>query len=179
MDSVTKAPQSPFYIFIKGLQDKSAIEILELLGLGACDLVVGMVEDLHDDACIYIYNDKNWIHLMDNWFYSNWHSTSLHDRINVLGQTLEIFTCSVGDTDLSFNFKYYKDGVKRREYIVTSPNDNDEIISLNFGQPLAGEKEGLKQEDQLKRVTYIAKSLGIKFPKTMYDLRCYQLRTKI
>ena len=174
MKIINKLPHSPYFICIKGLNHKNDEELLELLGLHKCK-EIEIPKDFEDENCIYISNDTSWIHIMDNYYYTFWQSDALSVRIEELGEKYEIFTFSVGDSDLSFDFKYFKNGTKIREYIVTSPNYNDEVIEVNNGTPLFGETEGLKKKDQFDRIIYIADSLGIILPEKEEEIRCYKI----
>lgn len=167
-------PHSPYFIFINGLSDKSDVEVLSLLELHTAEKVEHN-ESLMDKECIYISRDANWVHIMDNWFYSHWHSKELRQKIDELGKKQEIFTCSIGDCDLSFDFKYFAEGRKLREYIVQSPNFNNQIIMTDSGVPLPAENIGVKKKDPLDKVMYIARSLGIVLPGRKQEISCYRL----
>jgi hypothetical protein len=173
MQFVKGIPDAPYFIFIKGISELSDEEVLELLNLRGPNLVES--PKYNDwEFCIYISRDQHWTHLMDNWLYSNWYSTELTDRIEELSKRFEIFSCSIGDCDRSFAFKYFKNGEKIREYVVESPNYNDNVLKINFGNPLPGEGEGLKKKNELDRVLFIAKQLGIQLPKSSAEIKCYQ-----
>jgi len=165
---------SPYFIFIKNLTEINDLDILNLLDLK------GYVQE-NDENISSIYNEiylakvKDWIHIMDNFSYDHWLSKKFRENIEELGKYYEIFNCSVGNIDSSFEFSYYKNGKKAREYVVESPHYEDEIVTINFGHPLEGEIEGLKKEDQLERVIYIAKSQGIVLPQNDNEIKCYGL----
>lgn len=177
MDIINGLPHTPYLIFLNGLKDKTDQEILELFDLGD-NKETAIRNDLSDKYCIYMSRDDNWIHLMDNYFYTHWHSKNFSMKVEELGRNYELFSCSVGDCDLSFDFKYYKNGNKIREYVVESPNYNDEILKVNYGEPLLGENEGMQKNDQFNRVTHIASSLGIEIPTDLNKIKCYEIKTK-
>jgi hypothetical protein len=168
-------PHSPYFVFIKGINAKSDSEILEFFNLGRGKEVEND-ESFTGEFCIHLFRNSNWICLMDNWFYTYRHSEKFSNRINELGKEYEIFTCTVGNADLYFDFKYFKNGQKIREYVVESPNYNDEVLKTDFGTPLYGEQECLKLEDQLDRVLSIACHLGIELPKNENEIKCYKLK---
>lgn len=177
MDITYGLPHAPYFIFLKGLTDKTDTEILELFDLGD-HIETAIRNDLSDEHCIYMSRDDSWVHLMDNYFYTHWHSKKFSMKVEELGKTYELFSCSAGDCDLSFDFKYYKNGVKIREYIVESPNYDNEILKVNFGEPLLGEREALQRVDHLERVIHIASSLGIELPTELKQIKCYEINTQ-
>ncbi|WP_422107015.1 hypothetical protein [Winogradskyella sp.] len=178
MKIINGIPCCPYFIFLKGISRKTDIEILSLFNFEIRS-EVNLNNEFHGtENHIYMSRDDNWIHIMDNFFYSLWYSEAVSQRIEHLAETYEIFTCSVGDVDLSFDFNYYKNGKKVREYVVESPNYVDEILKKNVGNPLKGEYEGLKLSDQLESVIYIAKELGIKIPKKENEITCYEIQQK-
>jgi len=168
-------PLVPYFIFLKGLQDKSDTFIMDLLELGPGISIETTKDTSWQKDALHVYRKRDWVHLMDNWWYTFWHSEALSKRVEVVGEMLEIFVCSRGDADESFDFKYFKEGKKIREYVVESPNYSDEIVKIDWGNPLPGEAEGLKQKDQLHRITHIAKSLGIRFPSALSEIQSYQM----
>lgn len=175
MKIINGMPSSPYYIFINGISGKSDLEILSLLNLEIVKEIYlnNIIQD--EENYIYLSRDENWVHLMDNLLYSHWYSKEFSNQIEKLGKKLEIFTCSVGDSDLSFDFKYYNNGKKVREYVVESPNYIDEILKLDIGIPIKGEQEGLKKDDQLERVLFIAQQLGVKLPK-LHKIKCFEVK---
>ncbi len=172
MHFIDGKPFAPYFIFIKNINEKSDGEILELLELEHCELF-----DYGD--YVHISQDANWVHVIDNDAYQLWYSQKLTNRIEELGKEYEIFTCSVGEPDLSFDFRYFRDGKKIREYVVESPNYDDQIIITDFGSPILGEEilvhEELVKGHQLAVVLHIAESLGIQLPKSAEGIKCYQL----
>ncbi|MFT5618169.1 MAG: hypothetical protein ACI85I_001400 [Arenicella sp.] len=179
MHFIDEKPFAPYFIFIKGINEMNDKDVLELLDLGKGNLVeTTEAEDgeyLDDENCTYIYKCRNWVHIMDSWFYSLYHSQKLRSRIEELGKSYEIFTCSVGDSDRSFDFRYFKNGEKVREYIVDSPNYNDQIVRIDFGSALSSEKEALQKKDESDTVLHIAESLGVQLPKSAEGIKCYKL----
>jgi len=172
---VHKENNFPCYICIKGIAEKKDLEVLKLLQITS-DIAQAYDELTTEDFEIFVSRDDQWIHVIDNFFWMLNQSENVTKSIEALGVHYDIFTCSVGDADLSFDFKYFKNGKLRREYVVKSPNFNDEVISINFGIPLSGEKEGLQKKDQLDKVLFIAHSLGIDIPKDFEKLTAYNLK---
>ncbi len=176
---------APYFIFIKGINEKNDAEVLELLELGEGKLlnpdVTIDIKQVDEESSAYLFRNENWIHIIDSWYYSLWHSQMLSDRIEELGKKLEIFTCSFGDVDESFDFRYFKGGKKVREYIVDSPNWNNQVVRVDFGEPLQAEliilnkRDEVSKDDEIRNILQIAESLGIQLPKSAEGIKCYQL----
>lgn len=149
--------------------------ILNILGFDQVELVSNDAES-HDKDCIYIYRDKGWVHLMDNFYYTQWHSKNFKNGIKELSNKYEIFTCRLEDVDDSYDFNYYKDGKLIREFESFSPNFSDVIIEKNIGRPLRGEVDFLNSNDVFKPLV-IVKYLGIALAKTRDDIVCYKVST--
>ncbi len=147
-------------------------EILALFKLDNYKLVKEV--PLDDRNTIYLHRDGRWVHIMDNYFYSLWHQQSFREQINELGEKYEIFSCTAGDVDKSFDFKYYKNGKKIREYVVASPNYNDQVIKVDIGEPLFGESKALQNEDELNKILCVAEQLGIVLPKNADQILIYK-----
>lgn len=171
-----KSINFPSYICIKGISEKSDLEVLKLLNITS-DITQAYNElTAAEDFDIFVSRDDQWIHIIDNFFWMLNESEVVAKRIETLGEHYELYTCSVGDADLSFDFKYFKNGKLRREYVVKSPNFNNEVIAVNFGDALSGETEGLRKKDQIEKVLFIAQSLGIKIPTNFEKLTAYNLK---
>ena len=48
--------------------------------------------------------------LADDWHYTLWHMESTRLAIEAIAKFHEIFACSEGDCDRSFDYVYYQDG---------------------------------------------------------------------
>jgi hypothetical protein len=103
-----------------------------------------------------------------------WHSKQTYIAINSFSHAYEVFVCSVGDCDLSYAFEHYKDGVLKRKFVVDSPKFNDQIVSTDFGEPLAHEIEIWNQKiDDSIRIQMLAESIGIPLNVSADWLRTY------
>ncbi|WP_375560378.1 hypothetical protein ACE193_22180 [Bernardetia sp. OM2101] len=101
IDKYTNCFDSPFLIFIKGVNHLSDKQVLQLLGLNTFKII----DSLEDrEKSLYITRSTNWIHIMDNWLYDLWHSTPFKNSVDKLGKEYDIFYCSVGDCDNSFDW---------------------------------------------------------------------------
>ncbi|MGY8769890.1 MAG: hypothetical protein ACKVH8_15845 [Pirellulales bacterium] len=119
-------------------------------------------------------DDGEWTMLADSWHYTLWHRNSTRIAIEELATMYDVFTCSVGDSDESFDFLYYENEILIRKFVVEDPNYNGGSVTENYGSPLPRESEILaSNSDQLKMVLKIARSLGIKTDYTEDELRIY------
>ncbi|GAB5532510.1 MAG: hypothetical protein Roseis3KO_42870 [Roseivirga sp.] len=109
---------------------------------------------------------------MDDPMYSLWFDKEIRDRLKALSQEFDIFSCSVGDIDASYDFRYYQKGKITREFVVEDPKMNGGKIVTDSGSPLPGEK--VIKKDQLEKVLHIARSLGITVKHNLSDIRCYE-----
>lgn len=174
MRIVNGIPCSPYFVFIRDISDYDDLDVLKLLEFESFE-EIEMMEFMDDHDCIYLSRDRNWTHIMDNSNYTFWCSSPMHERIERLGRKYEIFTCMVGDVDQSYEFRYYRGGVKIREHIVESPNYSDEVVKVNYGVPLDVEKDVLQLEDPLDRVIQIAQSLGLRLPTVVDQMKCFRV----
>jgi hypothetical protein len=114
-----------------------------------------------------------WTLIADDWYYTLWHMRSTRPALALLAESCDVFACSVGDCDHSFDFVYYQHSRLVRRYVVTDPEFRGGRVVENVGEPLPGESTAFKQSDELKIVFGIATSLGIKTDYTEQDLRVY------
>ena len=117
--------------------------------------------------------DEKWTYLMDDWFYTLWHNEDIRKRIQSLSKNFEIFTCSVGDSDDSFDFTYFKQGKIIRQYIVEDPNFKGGEVVRDIGKPFSIEKIALKKKAPYQKVMVIAKSFDIKMNHEKERVRIY------
>jgi hypothetical protein len=112
--------------------------------------------------------------LADNWHYMLWHKESTRNSIEGLATEFDVFTCSVGDSDDSFDFVYYREGKLLRRYVVTDPDYNGGSVAEDIGESLPTESDILADSsDQLAMVLSLAKSIGIKTDYREDELRVY------
>ena len=119
------------------------------------------------------FDSGDWVLLADDWYYTLWHMPTTRQTIEQLSQCTDIYACSVGDCDHSFDFIYYKAGKLVRKYVVSDPDFKNSNIVENYGQQLPGEPEALKLDDQLETVLAISDAMGINGPKPGDELRFY------
>jgi hypothetical protein len=85
----------------------------------------------------------------------------------------DVFACSVGDCDRSFDFVYYRGSRLVRKYVVADPDFRGGVVVEDVGRPLPGEWAAFRQAGELSIVLGIAASLGIKTDYTERDVRVY------
>src|SRR5262245_7168381 len=96
-------PWAPYFVFIKSTEMTSR-EVFEALRLGTYAEIPSM-EGRFD--YIAIGQDSRWTHAADNFGYTHWHSKNFRDAVSELGSRLDIFSFSVGDSDMSFDLHLF------------------------------------------------------------------------
>ncbi|WP_338790963.1 hypothetical protein [Bernardetia sp. MNP-M8] len=170
IDKYTGSFHSPFFIFIKGLNHLSDIEILKLLELKNIEK-----RDFEKETECYlrITRDKEWVHIMDNWYYNLWKCTGITEILKQLGKKYDLLHASWGDSDYSFDFVYYKNGKLRRKYeAIELDGTSSETTVFEEGIPL--EEENIIKREQLSNIIRIAKSIGIEINHKLGNIVCYQ-----
>ncbi|BDS11326.1 hypothetical protein [Aureispira anguillae] len=166
---------SPFYIFIKA-SDLSDSEVLNLLGIKKFELLNKYQKhpkNWQKKRTLFITECKNWIHIMDFMDYNLWHNPQLRINLELISKKYDIFYCSTGDDDYSYDFTYLKEGILKRKLIVEYPNYKGPIIKENIGKRLLGESEKIVLKDERKEVLSIAKAIGINLNHEESKIRQY------
>jgi len=162
---------SPYFIFVRCNGALSDAEILDRFGVAKYSAAqfaprTGLYAILADDG--------TWTMIADNWHYQLWHRDSTRSAIERIATEYDVFTCSVGDSDDSFDFMFYRNGALVRKYVVTDPDYSGGTISENVGELLELESDILENnDDQLKMVLELAGSIGIKTNYAEDELRIY------
>ncbi len=167
---------SPYFIFIKEGGKMSDKEILEHLGLNDYKIVADEKERIKEvlyKRYLFLTEDNYWTYLMDDWYYTMWHNEEIKNRIKLLSENFEIFTCSVGDCDDSFDFAYFKQGEIIRQYVVKDPKFKGGEVVKDIGNPFPIEKVALRKNDLYEKVMTIAESFGIKMNHEKEKVRIY------
>lgn len=160
---------SPFSLFIRKPHGFSDAELLIHFGLDNYQRTSNPTAF----PCHAILADADgWILLADDWYYTLWHMKSTQTAIQNLSIDHDIFACSEGDCDRSFDYVYYNKGKLLRELIVHSPNYSDRIVYKEHGDFLLGEAE-LLLNDGYNIGIELAANLGMKTYFTMDELRVY------
>lgn len=163
---------SPCLIFLRAagrFTDQGLLEYFGFSNYVPSDLAPMLGEYL------LIASDNEWIMLADSWSYTLGNSESAYRLAADLGLSgIEVFLCSVGDTDRSFDFAYYLHGIMVRKYVVIDPDyKKPPKVVENTGVPLPGEAEAFLEKDEMRLVQSIARSLGIKTDYRRDELRVF------
>ena len=149
---------APYFIFIEGGMVYSDEQVMRLLGIKG---FVPSSNLAYPGRFLHITDDGRWLHVVDDWFYTQWHSRKIRLNIAKLASKHDIFTCSVGDSDHSFDFEYYKGGLLVRRYVVEDPKYLRGTVVVDFGSPLQGESAAFENLDELEKVLGVARSVGV------------------
>jgi hypothetical protein len=146
------------------------LDVLEVLGLAAYVRIYS-VQSRSD--YVAIGRDLHWIHLADNFGYTHWHSKNFRDAVSRLCARLDVFTFSVGDTDMSFDFQLCRGGHLVRRFIWEDHDCSGGRLREQFGTPLKNEEKIPWGNDPLDGLWRIASALGIEDDYTKLDLALY------
>ncbi len=161
---------SPYFIFIECGDYYSDQQVLDLIGASEYRK---KEPPTRSEKGLYITNDGKWTHILDTFFYLLWHSEQVRDHIEELSKKHNIYSCSVGDSDHSFDFIYYRGGNLFRHYVYDQIFDQPGKVTKNLGAELLGEKASLLEADETSKVLAIAESLGIDTNYENHELRYY------
>ncbi len=165
---------APFYVFIKSPESHTS-GILNALKLSEWELFDGPVgQSFHKDyRHFYMARSNDWLHIMDDGYYTLWNDPTFKERIPKLSRHFPIFTCWVGDTEDSFGFQLFLKEKLKREYIVEDPDFNKILTARYQGKPLTIERKALKQKDTEDKVLAMAKGLGINVHHNLDEIKVY------
>lgn len=161
---------APYFIFVRCAGRYSDSALLQQFGLSAYHPTKAAPRLGH---YAILADDGQWTLIADDWHYTLWHMPSTRPTLAVLAESCDVFACSVGDCDHSFDFVYYRDSCQVRHYVVEDPDYRGGSVVKNVGAPLPGESTAFKQPDELKIILSIAGSMGIKTDYTDQELRIY------
>ncbi len=162
---------APYFIFVRCGHDLIADQILQKFGLSSYQR--NKEVPLFQRYAILADAD-GWLLLADDWFYTLWHRSSTGTAISELAREYDLFACSVGDCDESFDFLYYESAQLIRKYVCIDPDFRGGSVLEDFGEPMAGEAKAfhhpqaleqpraIQGKDKLSLVMEIASSLGIR-----------------
>jgi hypothetical protein len=99
--------------------------------------------------------------LADGPGYRLWLAPETASRTAELAQSYDVFSCSVGECDRSFDFSHWRCGELVRAWEVASPKFTDRQLVKDVGQPLDGEYPWEDLCDELDHVLRPALLLGV------------------
>ena len=149
---------SPFFIFIQAVGMYSDLELLHHLDISR---VARDFAPSDTAKSVFVTQDPAWIHVADDWSYTLWHAPNTQAAIADLSIRHAIFTCCVGDIDLSYNFAYYRNAQLVRHCVVDSTLYGARSVVTNEGISLPCEAEAMRAHEGLDIVLSIAQFLGI------------------
>src|SRR4051794_2286582 len=97
---------APYFLFIRGAGKYADADLLRRFGLTAYR------PTRHPERFgryVVLADDGQWTMVADDWYYTLWHSQVTRSALADLGRTCDVFACSVGDCDRSFEVLYYRD----------------------------------------------------------------------
>jgi len=103
---------SPYYIMVKDNYELDFRQLFELLKIQRyCYKIKDKKIEIGKKSSdvLFVIRRDHWIQIMDNWGYHLWHNENIRIDIQNLAKSFEIFQYSIGDTDYSYDFSYYKD----------------------------------------------------------------------
>jgi hypothetical protein len=168
---ITGELYTPYYIFLRCAGRYPDRDLLHAFGLGAYQPTTATVTRV--GRYTILANDGQWTVIADDWRYTLWHMPSTRLAIAALAESCDVFACSVGDSDHSFDFAYYRESRLVRNYVVSDPDFRSRIVTENIGEPLPGESNAFEESDALAIVLGVAASLGIKTRYTEQECRVY------
>jgi hypothetical protein len=162
-------PWSPYFVFVKSIEmtDRG---ILEALRLPAYVRIPSME---HRFDYLAIGRDSHWTHVADNYGYTHWHSKDFRDAVSELAARLEVFSFSVGDSDMSFDLQLYRSGHLVRRFVWEDRDYSGGRLQEQFGSPLEFETTIPCGKDPLDGLWRVASALGIECDYTKLNLMLY------
>lgn len=161
---------TPYFIFIRSAGDLSDGDLLRRFGLSNYHRTQ---QASRFGPYTILADAGQWTLIADDWLYTLWHKASTQPAMAEIAETHDLFACSVGDCDQSFDFVYYRNSQLVRKYVVDDPDFRGGKVVENFGNPLPGEDNSFRNCGELEIVLGIAASLGIKTHYTERDIRVY------
>jgi hypothetical protein len=169
-DFIRGTLHAPHYIFVRDAGGHSDAHLLLLFGLTGYRATQS---PRRPGRFALLAGDGAWTMLADDWLYTLWSRPTTDQAIHQLGQTHDVFACSVGDSDHSFDFVYYRGGRVVRRYVVVDPDYRGGRVVVNTGEPIPGEAAAFRERDEWRIVIAIVAALGIRSNYTAEEIRAY------
>ena len=162
---------SPAFIFVHCPHKFTDVDLLSRFGLHNYERTESVPQF---ERYAILADAGTWTLLADDWHYTIWQMPTTGPIINDLASTHDVFACSVGDIDRSFDFAYYRNAALVRAYVVSDPFCRGRKVVRNIGEPFPAESEVFKSASEgLSIVLQLAESIGIQTPYEEADLRIY------
>lgn len=114
-------------------------------------------------SCTYavLADIGEWVLLADDLLYRLWNTPTTAAAVESLAKSRDVFTWSVGDCDMSFGYKVFKDGELIRDYAVDSPHFDDQVVRTDCGVASTSELELIESDLPIdQKVSGIGELLG-------------------
>lgn len=165
------------WIFVRCATQFTDAEILDKLHIAAEPL--GTYESMFQGlprASVAIGRCGEWIGLADDASYTIWNSQQTIQRIRQMAATWDVLQYFIADCDNSHSLRYFRSGLRVREWLVLAGPDDDYIVHTTHGKPLPREEPMLTLECFSAVVGSLKESLGIVTDFRYGDLQFYTHR---
>ncbi len=153
---------TPFMIYIRCCNTLSDDDFMKIFGLRDYQK---MSPPLPSSGLHVVFaNDNEWTHIADDFRYTLWLNPITAEVIERYSKNYDIFRCSTGDIDESFEFEYYRNGSLIRKLVFEHDVfKNSKTVTVDIGTKLSGEPEHLSDliTSSEKMFPTITQSLGI------------------
>ena len=109
---------SPYFIFVRRPHEFADADLLTRFRLHNYERTESVAQL---DRYAIVADAGTWTLLADDWHYTLWHMPTTGQTIEDLAATHDVFACSIGDIDQSFDFVYYRNAALVRKYVVSDP----------------------------------------------------------
>lgn len=129
---------TPFMIYVRSYNTLSDEDFMKLLGLQDYQKISPPLP--YFGWHIVFANDIEWTHIADDCRYTLWHSPKTPKAVKELSKNYDVFRCSIGDIDDSFEFECYQNGNLIRKFVFEHDVfKNTHTVPINTGPILPGE----------------------------------------
>ena len=126
---------SPAFIFVRRPHEFADADLLTRFGLHNYERTESVPQF---ERYAILADAGTWTLLADDWHYTIWHMPTTGPTIEDLASTHDVFACSVGDIDRSFDFVYYRNAALVREYVVSDPFCRGRKVIQNYWRTTSG-----------------------------------------
>ncbi|NLR95025.1 hypothetical protein [Flammeovirga agarivorans] len=133
------------------------------------------------EGVIFQSESKEWIQVMDDFYYSLWSIPDLRDKLEDVGKSNDICYFSAGDFDNSYELVLIKGGKIIRKIVIEDPQiDRNKLVKkFDVGARLPSEEIFLENEDKLEGLLKLVIANGIEVNYQGYTtLKAFQLSTE-